>query len=204
MDDRKYSGVSRLKRVVKPLQQGEYEELSARAEEVNTHYVCPYPCRTTNSTGPAPQIIEGISNNVMEHQRCTSARCLAQFAPAAASTPTLVWLPQTASSFLATDLSSVTSHTPQMAHNCFGSARNAHFRRLRDIHETVDKTNYGIEVNVTRHGKRPQILVFILMSKDSMIYGKIKRYCECRLRFPLSASSTPTFKRLKLSTSQMS
>jgi hypothetical protein len=28
---------------IKPLQQGEYEDLSARAEEVNTHYVCPYP-----------------------------------------------------------------------------------------------------------------------------------------------------------------
>jgi hypothetical protein len=28
---------------IMPLQQGEYEDLSARAEEVNTHYVCPYP-----------------------------------------------------------------------------------------------------------------------------------------------------------------
>jgi hypothetical protein len=29
--------------LIKPLQQGEYEDLSARAEEVNTHYVCAYP-----------------------------------------------------------------------------------------------------------------------------------------------------------------
>lgn len=35
-----------------------------------------------------------------------------------------------------------------------------------------------------KHGKRPQILMFILMDKNSFVYGKIKRYCECRLGIP--------------------
>jgi eukaryotic translation initiation factor 2C len=32
-----------------------------------------------------------------------------------------------------------------------------------------------------KHQKRPQILMFILMNKDSTTYGRIKRYCECAL-----------------------
>jgi eukaryotic translation initiation factor 2C len=35
-----------------------------------------------------------------------------------------------------------------------------------------------------KHGKRPGILMFILMTKDSTTYGKIKRYCECKLGIP--------------------
>jgi eukaryotic translation initiation factor 2C len=35
-----------------------------------------------------------------------------------------------------------------------------------------------------KHKLRPTILMFILMSKDSITYGKIKRYCECRLGIP--------------------
>ncbi|CAD0106681.1 unnamed protein product [Aureobasidium uvarum] len=31
---------------------------------------------------------------------------------------------------------------------------------------------------------RPQILMFILMDKNSFVYGKIKRFCECKLGIP--------------------
>ncbi|KAI4731767.1 Piwi-domain-containing protein [Aureobasidium sp. EXF-10728] len=39
-------------------------------------------------------------------------------------------------------------------------------------------------VSGNKHKLRPQILMFILMDKNSFVYGKIKRYCECRLGIP--------------------
>ncbi|KAK6007346.1 hypothetical protein QM012_006354 [Aureobasidium pullulans] len=35
-----------------------------------------------------------------------------------------------------------------------------------------------------KHKQKPQILMFILMDKNSVVYGKIKRYCECKLGIP--------------------
>ena len=35
-----------------------------------------------------------------------------------------------------------------------------------------------------KHQKRPQILMFILQNKDSITYGRIKRFCECNLGIP--------------------
>ncbi|KAG9829606.1 Piwi-domain-containing protein, partial [Aureobasidium melanogenum] len=35
-----------------------------------------------------------------------------------------------------------------------------------------------------KHKLKPQILMFVLMDKNSVVYGKIKRYCECKLGIP--------------------
>ncbi|KAI5204824.1 Piwi-domain-containing protein [Aureobasidium subglaciale] len=35
-----------------------------------------------------------------------------------------------------------------------------------------------------KHNTRPQILMFILQDKNSITYGRIKRYCECNLGIP--------------------
>jgi len=35
-----------------------------------------------------------------------------------------------------------------------------------------------------KHQKKPQIMMFILPNKDSITYGRIKRYCECALGIP--------------------
>ncbi|THZ29175.1 Piwi-domain-containing protein [Aureobasidium pullulans] len=35
-----------------------------------------------------------------------------------------------------------------------------------------------------KHNSRPQLLMFILQDKNSITYGKIKRFCECKLGIP--------------------